>query len=276
MQARQRVIVTPAGRKRYMRLLIGYLEMQRKEFDIYRIWVNTAVPEDLEFIEALPKKYNWIELDDRRKAPGEVPGIYKHFDKCTDENTVYLRLDDDIVFLERDFIKENFKAREENPQYFLTYGNIVNNAIIDFIHQHLGANHISVPIEYQCCGLAGWKTPEFAIEKHASFFENYNSNTLHKYRFPRWQITNFEQVSINAISWFGKDFQKFGGIVDQDEEHWLCCVKAKQLGRPSCIFGGPVCAHFSFFPTREALDKTPILDAYEKVLDHVGGTPGDA
>ena len=37
----KRIIVTPAGRKRYLAILIKYLVKQKHSFDSWQIWCNT-------------------------------------------------------------------------------------------------------------------------------------------------------------------------------------------------------------------------------------------
>lgn len=39
----KRIIVTPAGRKRYMEILSSHLDKQRSDFDEWHIWQNTEI-----------------------------------------------------------------------------------------------------------------------------------------------------------------------------------------------------------------------------------------
>ena len=59
------VAVTPAGRRRYMRLLVPYI-LSSPCIDRYDIWVNTVEPNDLAFLEALEQhdKINLIPQPD--------------------------------------------------------------------------------------------------------------------------------------------------------------------------------------------------------------------
>jgi hypothetical protein len=52
----KRVIVTPAGRRRYMSLLAGHLLKQRSSYDEWHIWLNTTDKEDIEFFKKLDAK----------------------------------------------------------------------------------------------------------------------------------------------------------------------------------------------------------------------------
>ncbi|MEM7463835.1 MAG: hypothetical protein AAF362_14275, partial [Pseudomonadota bacterium] len=59
------VASTPAGRRRYMRLLVPHI-LSSDIIDRYDIWINTTDPADLAFIEALGKhdKIRLIEQPD--------------------------------------------------------------------------------------------------------------------------------------------------------------------------------------------------------------------
>ena len=47
------VVVTPAGRKKYMNILLSYILKQKNIIDEYRIWVNTTNLEDLNWFKEL-------------------------------------------------------------------------------------------------------------------------------------------------------------------------------------------------------------------------------
>ena len=44
------VVVTPAGRKRYLEILFRYILKLRPIMDEYRLWVNTENNEDIEYM----------------------------------------------------------------------------------------------------------------------------------------------------------------------------------------------------------------------------------
>ena len=60
------IVVTPAGRKRYMEPLFKYILREKDIIDEYRIWVNTKNKEDIEYFYSLKKEYpGFITLDER-------------------------------------------------------------------------------------------------------------------------------------------------------------------------------------------------------------------
>lgn len=263
------VVVTPAGRKRYMEILLPYILREKEFIDEYRIWVNTNNNEDIQYFQYLHNKYsNFITLDySADKDPYKGNGgraIHNFFKNTIDNNTIYIRLDDDIVWLEENFIKNLYNFRSNNPQYFLVYGNIINNAIIDHIHQRLGVLPEKPVIGYGCMDHYGWWEPTMAEIKHKIFLDNLKNNTINKYKFSQWVLNAYERVSINAISWLGEEFAKFNGKVGGDEEQWLSVEKPTLLKKYNTIYGGALCSHFAFFTQRQYLDSTTdILEQYK-------------
>ena len=262
-----KVIVTPAGRKRYLEILFKHLKKQKTDFDEWQLWMNTTNQEDIDYCKDLAAKYEWITaipLDIPHNGSGSIFTFFKY---AMDENSVYLRFDDDVVWLEKDFIKKIFDFRISNVDPFLVYGNIVNNAVIDHIHQRLGAWPADNKefIGYSCMDRFGWEDSNIAEKKHRNLLPKIKNKNLSKFKFSSWQLHYYERVSINVISWLGNEFAKFNGQVGEDEEQWLSVEKPQQLGRPNVIFGESLCAHFSFYTQRNHLDKTNILEQYNNL-----------
>ena len=263
------VVVTPAGRQRYMELLIPYILRERFFIDEYRIWVNTKNSADIQYFYSLKEKYpDFITLDfaaDIDPKKGEICAIHKFFKNAIDKDAIYIRLDDDIVWLESDFIKNIYRFRKDNPQYFLVYGNIVNNAIVDHIHQRFGCLEMDLKIGYACMDSVGWENPHVAEFKHRAFLMSLRSGAINNYKFSKWVLHHYERVSINAISWFGSEFAKFNGFVGLDEEQWLAVDKPQEMQKFNVICGSAMCSHFAFYPQRQHMDSTNILDEYKRL-----------
>ena len=261
------VVVTPAGRKVYLELLIPQILSLRPVVDEYRLWVNTTNQEDIEYMESLSKTYpDFIKLD---RLPEEIKPdgnktINYFFRNCIDNNTIYVRFDDDIIKLDTlESFKKFIDFRRKNPQYFLVYGNILNNAVITHIHQKSGKMPIfhNKPVEYNAFCENGWKNPHVAESLHRHVLEN----GIDYFRADEnWEVPTFNRISINCISWIGSMFSEFNGIVEEDEEEWLSVTKPKQINKMNCVFGGFVCVHYAFFTQREHLDKTDVLKKYKE------------
>lgn len=238
-------------------------------FQEWHLWMNTNVKEDIAYCRGLAETHPWIKVI-------EVPNItcvsnlniHKFFKFACDEDAVYCRLDDDVVFLEHGFFDKIFAFREEHSEPFLVYGNIINNAIISHIHQRNRRFSYHTLGGYTCMDPIGWNDPMYAENVHRAFIQDVKGGNLSKWHssFNVWDLCSYERVSINCISWLGKTFKEFDGVVGEDEEHWLSVDKPHMLGKPNIIYGGAIAAHFSFYTQRNHLDNTDILDLYKGLV----------
>jgi hypothetical protein len=261
----RKILVTPAGRKRYLEILLSNLKKVRNEFDEWILWVNTNDESDIDYMEQIEIKNDFIKLQ-RSKIPvnGNL-SIYQFFKECVDENSVYIRLDDDIVYIEPDSINKIFEFRINNPQYFLIYGNIVNNAITSHLYQNKGILNNDIIFGYNCLDENGWNNPKASELIHNKFFELYDNNKTNEFLIDNHIINNYQRCSINVISWLGEEFKKFNGNVGHDEEQWLSCDKPKHIKMPNIIFGDSLFVHYAFFTQRPYLDNTNILERYKNL-----------
>ena len=262
------VVVTPAGRKKYMNILLSYILKQKNIIDQYRIWVNTTNAEDLNWFKELKIKYkDFITLEYLPKgiiSSGGGSTVYHFYKNTIDKNTIYIKLDDDIVWLENNFAENLVKFRIDNPNFFIIFGNIINNAVIDHIHQKQGIPY-SQHIENNCLSKTGWESSTICEEKHINFIKILKKDNIKQYKFDRYKAKNHQRISINAICWFGKDFKEFSGIVGNDEEAWLSEIAPRQKDKKTCVCGSALCVHFAFWTQREYMDKTNILQIYEEI-----------
>lgn len=257
--------MTPAGRKRYVKILFKNLHREKSSFDRWDVWVNTNVKSDVEYLRSLSFDYPWINLV-------ELPGsnnasnwnIHKFFPYAMDSQSVYVRLDDDVVWLESGFFDKLVEHRLRNVGPFLVYANIVNNAVISHIHQRNGLIEHPTICDYCCTDRVGWKCPLFAEKVHRHFIADLSRGRFEDWHgsFKRWVLWGYERVSINAVSWLGRDMATIGGLVDRDEEEFLSVTLPRRLGRPNEIFGGAVASHFAFYTQRSHMDSTDLLFLY--------------
>ena len=260
-------LTIPAGRQRYMELLIPQL-LREKGWDELQIWVNTADPADLAYINHLPsldRRIRLLTLPDGVE-PDKFHTIHHFFKHCIDPDTVYIRMDDDVVYLEPGSITKLARFRIQNQRPFLVFPVIVNNAVITHILQVLGRIRISRYVPPQCMDPIGWRNPELAEALHRIFLQSLEKGVLSRFKFRSRPIA-LSRMSINCISWLGKEFARFGGVLGStDEEEWLSVIRPTELGVANAIFGEVVMAHFAFYPQREHLHTTDILERYRAVL----------
>lgn len=270
------VSVTPAGRKRYLEILVPYLLKNRHIINNHIFWVNTENLDDIDYMKSVCNDYpDFFKLQLAKIPINGNLSIGHFFQECQDEDTLYIRFDDDICFVDEDAVKALIDFRMEHPEYFLVFGNIINNSICSFLHQHLGNLPLDLSsIKYDCACDFGWKSPEMAEIIHNNFLSDLHKSELEKYKFEKWILHEYERFSINYFAWFGKDFKKFDGKVEYaefsttDEEQWLTVDKPRQLCQPNIVCGSSIVAHFAFFTQREYLEKnTQILQEYRVIAE---------
>lgn len=277
------VVVTPAGRQRYLELLVPQVlnYMDAGLVDEYQLWVNTVNASDIAYMQALEKEHKGriiLRYLPEGAAYKENLSIHHFFNGCDEDKTVYVRFDDDVIFLDsKQAFAKLIRFRIYNPRYFLVYGTILNNAIISHIIQRHGDFDLKEDkAGYGCMDSIGWGNGKFACNLHDQILSYLEGQTnieknLAKFRMKEWILYNYERVSINCISWVGGALARWadnGRDIADDEEHNLSCKIPSNTGAMNVIFGGFACVHFAFYTQRSAVDGSPnnYLERYKKVI----------
>jgi hypothetical protein len=259
------VCVTPAGRRRYLKLLVPQI-LASDLVDRYDLWLNTDDAGDRAFMEALAR------LDDRvrlvRQPDGKAPGwgaIHGFFRGAQDEGTIYIRLDDDVVWLEPGFFETLLRFRIANPRYFLVMPLIINNAVCTNLLHSCGKLSPSRYAAAACLDPVGWREASFAVLLHEFLLDLIARNETHRLHCGPREIA-LNRFSINVICWFGRDMAAIGGEVPPAEEEELSNVIPTRLGRPNCFCTNTIAAHFAFYVQRRAVDRSGVLERYAQAL----------
>lgn len=277
IDGRRVVVVIPAGRRRYLELLMPQLMTYVPFVDEIRLWLNTLVPEDIEYIKSLPALHGPHIVTVHEDVHGDPRrgnlNIHRFFARCQDPRTVYVRFDDDIVLVDKvesfvDFVR----FRIAHPEYFLLYATIINNAVVTHILQSRGALDPALPrVDYACLCRVGWRDPGFAVALHRSVLHTLDNDVANLSKFYNkkdvlYVFRDYERVSINCISWLGEEFAAFNGAVGTDEEQWLACDKPRSLQKPNCMYGGYVVVHYAFHTQRDQVDRqSDVLASYKSI-----------
>ena len=261
------VCVTPAGRRRYMKLLVPYI-LSSNIVDEYQIWANTLDQDDLDFFRRLAAADARVIVIDPPQY--EVDGnlsIGQFFRYCVDPAAVYIRFDDDIVFISEGFFPELIQFRISNPQYFIVSPMVINNALCSYVSQARRRRNSDYGyVRPYAMDHIAWYMPEFALHLHRLLLHSLATDSLRDLLFDRQELA-VGRFSINCISWLGREFAKFAGVLPYptDEEEWISALKPTELGQINCIYGRALVSHFAFQPQREYLDATDLLDRYEEL-----------
>lgn len=257
---------TAAGRRRYMQYLFPPV-LACDLIDRYDIWVNTNDVCDIEFFKQIARKYPKVNLV--WQPDGVVNGISSinaFYKSCVEDDAIYIKLDDDIVWLEPDFFEKMIAFRVDHPDYFLVSPLVINNALCTYILQETGKLKFRSYMRAQANHKVLWRKGCFAVELHEWFLNTQLPNGRYRELYCGERPIAMNRFSINAVLWFGKTMKEFSGIVPGDDEEFLSVIKPTRLGLANCFNGDTLTAHFAFYPQREVLDKANILERYGDYL----------
>lgn len=259
------VVNTAAGRRRYMQYLIPYI-VASPIVDRYDIWINTHNGADIEFFKQIAQRFPVVNLV--WQPDGVVNGnktINAFYKTCIEPDTIYFKLDDDVVWMEPELIEKMVRFRVENPHYFLVSPLVINNSLSTYLLQVAGKLKLDQYYSAASSHPVLWKNGFFASDLHLWFIQNYLKpgkwNELHLGK-KEMGMTRF---SINAVLWFGDEMKKIEGKVPGDDEEFLSCIYPTSQGVSNAWNGDAIVAHFAFFTQREELDKMGILEKYGRL-----------
>jgi hypothetical protein len=262
-------VVTPAGRRRYLEILVPYVMRERAWLDEYQLWVNTADEHDLGFLSALERRHRgFVRLVHGSHAPDGSRTVRHFYPAAADPRTIYLKLDDDICFIAQGALRKLIRFRARHPGFLLVHANAVNTVLASYIHQRLGASDARAgTVRNDPFCPVGWKSGRFAAAAHRQFLGAVRDQAIGRYRFGLWPLPLGARCSLNCCAWLGSDFAAFDGVIDgEDDEQWLSVQKPRQLGRTSCMLGTALVAHFAYFPQRYYLERwTTLLEEYREL-----------
>ena len=283
------VAVIPAGRKRYLMMLLPYLfrEVTNGVIDRIDLWLNTSDLDDQAYIYSLAEQFDFIRIVTLKKPSYEVKNLVarthfiRHFFAHATDDVIYIRFDDDICYIEQTAIQNLIEFRLNHPEFFLVYPAIINSGRTAYLHQVMGLlperldkHH---PVQYSDHMNLIKMDPSISQIIHEAFLDQLVGHQLNQLRFPKYIVNTYEKVPINCICWFGREFAKFSGIVGSDacteEEVWLTSIKPRELGKPNCICGDSLMAHFAFHTQREHMESKTNLLRYYQLLSMANGDP---
>lgn len=257
---------TAAGRRRYMQYLIPQV-ICSDIVDRYDIWVNTLDKKDIVFFEMLAQKYDKINLvwqpDNLIDGINSINAFYK---QCVEDNTIYIKLDDDIVWLAPNFFETLVQFRIDHPEYFVVSPLVINNAKTTYLFQIQNKLKLARYQRAESFSKILWRSGKFALELHHWFIENYLKPKRWEELYCQDYPMGITRFSINSIAWFGEQMKAFDGIVTGDDEEFMSCIKPTLEGKANCFCGGTLIAHFAFRSQRKELDAANILEKYGEVM----------
>lgn len=273
------IAVTPAGRRQTLSILAKYIKhyLDMGVIDEWHLWENTNNDDDKRFIALLEYENKNISVIGRKGEPdkvGTASNIKFYYEGYCEPNTVYLRIDDDICYMDPEGLEKFIEYRIANPQYFLVYPIIINNCAMSY---KLQQNKIIPPTNPMIGGWkpemgypecykggvhpldpVGWGNPQLAYIIQSELIHG-NEN---KFKCGNWEWSQREHCCINFISWLGEAMKDHHDKVEYDEEIYLTQKVPAELNKYNGVYGGYVVGHYSFYVQKSYLDKTDLLEKY--------------
>jgi len=281
------VAVTPAGRRSYMEILRKYIYKNKHILDRWDIWMNTNNEADIQYLHSLkfedPDFINIIESRFSYNTWGHPNlNISPFWDSATEEDVIYIRFDDDIVYIADNTIESLVEFRIKNENYLFVYPFIINNVHHSrnlqerglLSHRHGTVRHENDLFGQNIYDPVGLMNSNFAYEVHDTFFKHFYSNTVDELMTPNpivWQYGS--QISINCICWFGSFMKTItplcGGQWPVDEENFLTTQLPGQLQMPLVTIPNTLVCHYMFRPQRDHGEINEILQKYKSIANDV-------
>ena len=286
IQGRKIVAWVPYGREVTVSILVEYIrrDVERGLIDEFWLYMNTGdSPDrasDIAYAHKLDKQYPWIKLKYR---PEGVEGMFQQLQRytgfayreMTDPNTVYIRFDDDIVYVHEDAVARLVKARLANQAPVAMFPVILNNAICSWYLQKHGRiptdiGEVEAPF---CMSPVGWASGDFAIKLHNIVLGHIDAGSMDKLElYQDVPLAPGTQFSVSCFASLGSLYAGLetpGVLVPDEEESFHTVAEPVRIGVPNIIAGNAYVVHLSFFPQRGLLLLTDILDRYRQLSKEI-------
>ncbi|KAI0111470.1 hypothetical protein F4814DRAFT_356118 [Daldinia grandis] len=136
------------GRKRTVDFLDCYLQQNLAVnggyLDEIRFMVHTNNEDDLEYLNGLvSQRKEHYHIVEAGTCEGSSYGCI--WDSVVENDTIYVKIDDDIIFIHPDAIPQLVHTRIAIPHPFAISANLVNSPLTGYEHFHVGAIHAFRP-----------------------------------------------------------------------------------------------------------------------------------
>jgi hypothetical protein len=124
------VVVTPAGRRKYLDVLKHYI-LNDYSIDAWHLWDNCRSEADRRYIYELERISPKISIISIKGSDGSNASVNRFYTKCRDPDVFYIKMDDDIVYLPKNFLAGNFITKRSQRK-INTVGGLLSLSITLF------------------------------------------------------------------------------------------------------------------------------------------------
>ena len=277
---------TPYGRRRTYSILIKYLQrdVERGLVDEAWLYMNTdpqGQEDDIAYAHELAERFDWVKLKHRPEGAdlGQLPkqrytGLA--YREMVDPEAVYVRFDDDVVYIHEAAIENLVRARLQMPAPTAVFPIIFNNALCSYFLQVCR----KVPMEWgevkpYCMDPIGWASGPFAVQLHELLLDHIERDAVPDlYLYQDFPIqnpndgSNGMQFSVSCFASRGSMYAalKPPGVLMPDqiieEEHWHTERQPLKLNIPNVMISNAIVSHYTFYTQHPFFEGTDILERY--------------
>lgn len=261
-----------AGRRRYMKILSKYINIliNKGLVDEFHIWDFSWEIDDEIYLEELARFDKTLLMKpNNKKSWGEYYRYYTR-DRFPDPDTVIIKCDDDIVFIDTDAFSDFIAKRREDRCSLLHSASVVNGSVTSLIQNH----HDFLPKDkFSESDLLHILHSDTVPAMIHDFFLANSCSIIENARQLRGVLYNIDinyptQLSINFVAILAKDLDLFqSSDLDIHDEEALGLNMPKALGRCNTVNMGFIVCHSAFLGQRLAgFDDSPYLEKYANLL----------
>ena len=272
------------GREKNIKILHKYIERGLKEniIDEYHMFnFSRNMEDDLyiknEFnrlISVFPSRVflynnNHIQENIPYQKVDWSPFYSKFSNELSDEKSVIIKCDDDILFIDIYALKDAIQDRWNDKKSFLIHSNCINNGVCAYYLKDKFSKISHKISAFPKGGLLGilFEKPEIAYAMHSDFTNELltDLNNINKYIIDDVYFTT--RISINFILIHGQDIKHLINV-KTDDEYELSSKIPERLLRPNKIKGDLITSHYSYkLQDRILTTRHELIENYEKLCD---------
>ncbi len=267
---------TPYGRVKTVSILAPYMLRDHRAgiVDEWHLFMNCQDPADIPYAHELAAAFDWVKLLER---PADCPKLQpvqrntgyaiRYF---TDPDAVYVRLDDDIIYLHPDSLLNLCESKIRTTSVLGCFGLTWNNAIISWFEQQVGVipDTWGTVRQPYCMDAVGWASGDFAVGIHGLLLDilegpDPDREVKSVYLYQNMPLAPRQQFSVSYHAVLGSDYCELdppGHLDYPEEEHWLTVHRPEVVGKGNVIVGDALAAHWTFRPQRNSPEHAAALD----------------
>jgi hypothetical protein len=269
---------TPYGRAATVSILLEYLQRDHDRGLVDEYWlcenVDPHQKDDLAWAIWASVHRDWVRLVERPAGvlvhPRKQRNTGYFYRYMTDPDTIYVRFDDDVVYVETNAIERIVLHAIHGPQ-ICAFPMIINNAITSHFLQRDG----KIPLEWgevtlYCMDGNGWANGQFAVDLHEFFLSCAEEGVVEEMlaSHHNYQLPLGEQFSVSCFASRGSTYAALTppGVLQPDmiieEESWHTEFAPHKYEVPNVLIGDAFVSHYTFYGQQEHFEGTDILDRY--------------